>query len=363
MKQLIVTAFLIFISIMCYSQTGKWKKAQKTNTVESYKEFLANYPASEYADDALAKLTELEFTKAQSSNTIESYSYFLDNYGENAFSNRAKNKLIQLEFNKASKLKTVEAYRSFLERFPEGEYSEAAKLAVCAIEFNKIKRENSSDGYKHFINQYPNNQYTEKALELLAEKEFEKAEVTGTIDEYKLIIKNYPDTESARKAERNIEMKDEWEVVAAAPSLESYFEFQDKFPRSNLELTDQMLELIKANAIKTGKYFKVFDNPIIVDQSKDMPAGTEIPGAWIRNAIYEVMDNGMRFYAGYRLSVIDNGLSYIIHFYSSKNQPLIFLINEFVSSKSLSTHLQYKSGKGYVLVKEGRDLKIFDFNR
>lgn len=77
MKRLALLTLIVAISLTSFSQAGKWKKAQKINTIENYKDFLIKYPESEFKDDAIVKLMELEYEKAKGINSIESYYSFL----------------------------------------------------------------------------------------------------------------------------------------------------------------------------------------------------------------------------------------------------------------------------------------------
>lgn len=65
MKKLILISVLLTFSITCFSQEGKWKKAQKINTIESYQEFIDKYPQSEFYEDAKLKIIDLENKRAK----------------------------------------------------------------------------------------------------------------------------------------------------------------------------------------------------------------------------------------------------------------------------------------------------------
>ena len=84
---------MLFFSINCFSQKGKWKNVLRKNTISEYKEFIEKYPESGYLDSAKFKIIELEFEKAKKNNTIESYREFIANYPESKFIDLAKIKL------------------------------------------------------------------------------------------------------------------------------------------------------------------------------------------------------------------------------------------------------------------------------
>ena len=101
MKNIFLIILFISIAFTCYSQEGKWKKATKKNTIESYQKFLSKFPESEFSDDAKQKIIEIEFVLAESTNTITGYKYFLETYEKNDYSEEALRNLIALEFKQA----------------------------------------------------------------------------------------------------------------------------------------------------------------------------------------------------------------------------------------------------------------------
>lgn len=93
MKKLTIFSAFLILTLSCYPQKGKWKKAQKINTIESYQEFIANYPSSEFVSSAETKLIELEYEKSKRKNTIDAYTYFLNNYPNAIYTNDINRRL------------------------------------------------------------------------------------------------------------------------------------------------------------------------------------------------------------------------------------------------------------------------------
>ena len=91
MKKLIFILFILTFSLASFAQKGKYKKAQKTNTVESYQDFLNKYPDSEFSDDAKSNLLKLEYEKAKQSNSIVVYKEFVAKRPDNEFTDEATN--------------------------------------------------------------------------------------------------------------------------------------------------------------------------------------------------------------------------------------------------------------------------------
>lgn len=136
---------MIFLSISCFPQKGKWEKVQKNNTIESYQEFLDNYPRSEFFDDAKQKLIELEYENALSKNTLKSYKDFLNKYKGNKYRSdlelEAKNKIDSINkqieisnensaWDEALKNKSLSYFTNFFSRFPNGQRAQIARKQV-----------------------------------------------------------------------------------------------------------------------------------------------------------------------------------------------------------------------------------------
>lgn len=122
MKRITILGLLIVFAVPLFSQTGKWKKTQKINTIEAYQEFIATYPESEYADEAkvwLAKLIEIrEWNLALSANKKEDYEEFLRLYGDSPFANEAKSKIEDCDWQLTLGINTYDAYSEYLNKYP-----------------------------------------------------------------------------------------------------------------------------------------------------------------------------------------------------------------------------------------------------
>jgi hypothetical protein len=137
MKKIILISVILAFSLTCFAQKGKWKKAQKVNTIESYQKFLIKNPDSEFYEEAKTKLIELEFQKAQKINTVESYQNFLIKNPDSEFYKEARSKLIELEFQKAIKAYNISALKIFIKNYPQNEFE--SKVNNLIRELSKIE--------------------------------------------------------------------------------------------------------------------------------------------------------------------------------------------------------------------------------
>lgn len=205
MKKLILISLILVFSFTSFSQKGKWKKAQKNNTIESYQVFVRDYPNSEFNIEAEQKLVELEYRKVERENTIDGYKYFLENYKQNKFTVEATNCLMIHEFEIARTDNTVDAYREFMKKYPKSEtFYESAKSRMNKIIYSEFKTANIKNNikdYEVFIKNYPESNYVAEARNSVsAIREFEKTREINTIEAYIEFILKFPNTISAKNA-------------------------------------------------------------------------------------------------------------------------------------------------------------------
>lgn len=354
MKNLLLVTLMIIISATCFPQKGKWKKAQKANTIESYQEFLRNYPESEFFNAANLKLIELEFNKAKKVNTIDGYKYFLDEYGENSFTEEVKNNLIECEFYKAKNKNTISAYKEFLRKYPDSEFSNSAKYSISKIDFQTSKRINTIESYQQYIEKYPNNKFTKEASNLLEELEFDNAQKINSVTAYESYILQYPDGVRAKEAEKSIneirerenELK-EWKKISKNPTLEAYFHFLDQFPKSKMEPSKIMLNEISKRARYTGNYLNSIQLTYKISSNSDeIRFGGQI----------KILEKGLRLQAKPKASLRQT--SYLLLLYGADDGTLE--VN--VYQNNFELNLKYFSGRGYVLINIDGKMKIWDLS-
>lgn len=154
MKRILLLILLLVLGFISYSQNGKWKKAQKVNTIESYQQFRKDYPRSEYSDEAQLKLIELELRKAKTENTIEGYKYFLEEYDDNIYRKDAENALIDLEFKNVNKQNTINAYENFLQKYPGAKFRIQVTKIIDSLSYAEARAVNTWGKYEEYINKF-----------------------------------------------------------------------------------------------------------------------------------------------------------------------------------------------------------------
>ena len=162
MKKLILVSVIISLSMVCYPQKGKWKKAQDINTIESYQEFINKYPDSKYLSAAKIQFTKLEFEKSEGINTLNEYKSFLEKYPESNYTEEVNHLIESLIWDNTITANTIESYESYIEQYPEGSYMSEAKSSIEKFIWDETIEINTVEAYENFIERYPESKYNDR---------------------------------------------------------------------------------------------------------------------------------------------------------------------------------------------------------
>ncbi|MCK9436265.1 MAG: hypothetical protein M0Q12_03535 [Synergistaceae bacterium] len=96
---------------------------------------------------------------AKQQNTVESYSNYLKNYPDNRFSEEAANLQEEVSWESAKQQNTVESYDEYLVKFPVGKYvTDAIDLKESVI-WEGALIENTPTSYENYLSLYPHGKY------------------------------------------------------------------------------------------------------------------------------------------------------------------------------------------------------------
>jgi outer membrane protein assembly factor BamD (BamD/ComL family) len=163
----------VIIKLIDYNNKldASWRVAQFRNTIYEYNLFILNYPYSKYEDDAKHRIyliqESIAWSEAAQKKSIQSYSEYIDNFpnGENIWSAQAELKLL-LDFkykplwDAAVKKNTIQGYKDFCANNPNSSYVQEAWNKIAQIEnseWDKTTKKNTIQGYKDFIKKFPYN--------------------------------------------------------------------------------------------------------------------------------------------------------------------------------------------------------------
>ena len=162
-----------------------WERAQELDTVESYNQYLTNYPNGEHkadAEAAIAKLDDAAWEQACQANTIESYQSYLDNFYRGKYRDQARDAIAERNihigdcdvWNLVDKTSIADLER-FIAENPQNFYVDEAKELIGKRKnkeedeiWGQVDKKNIN-ALREFVDKYPNGKYAVEARKRISE--------------------------------------------------------------------------------------------------------------------------------------------------------------------------------------------------
>ena len=172
--------------------------AVEIDTLEAYRDFVENYPDSEYTERAQSRINEFdeaEWNKALDRNTRESYEAYLELFpqglnaaearailqrmdeeaAERARQDAARAAREQALWTETRATRTLEAVDAFLAEFPTGRFEndaralrrELANTEADKAAWDAAQKLDTEQGYQSYLTGYPQGQFVPDAIEAL----------------------------------------------------------------------------------------------------------------------------------------------------------------------------------------------------
>ena len=97
MKRFSIVIGLCFLTACDPSEESEFQKAQTSNTIDAYQQYLKDWPGGKYQAQANESIDGLLYKEAQKADTIESYTEFLTARPDNKYRQEAQTRLDRLE--------------------------------------------------------------------------------------------------------------------------------------------------------------------------------------------------------------------------------------------------------------------------
>lgn len=151
---------LILIMILSGCVGSAYKNTKATNTIQAYKEFVNEYPDSEYTSEAKLSLARLEWENTRRNNTIEGYRRFINKYPKSAFASDANDKIIKSKWAQTKKKNRGYAYNIFIKEYPNSVFAREAKEKLIKLDWEDAVQTDTLPGYFKFLSKYPTGLYS-----------------------------------------------------------------------------------------------------------------------------------------------------------------------------------------------------------
>jgi uncharacterized protein (TIGR02145 family) len=127
-----------FVFRLKYDDARDWAEAKTANTDKAYENYLALYPAGEYAREAAQKLLELReeeaWKAAQAAHTLLSYDQYLEQFPKGRHSAEAIAAIRVFneaeDWRRAEQMHELWKYREYLQKYPDGQHAAQARTYI-----------------------------------------------------------------------------------------------------------------------------------------------------------------------------------------------------------------------------------------
>lgn len=221
-----VIFFILVIALFfaCSSNQDKdaWESSKSNNTIESYEQYLTEYPDGRHVADANEAIQDLYFQKAgdNQANLLEIYDDYVSKYPQGKYSEQFETMI----YNKATEQNSVQAFEDYLQRFPNGKYSGDFESVL----FNSIMEGGSRFTFEDYLQRYPSGQHLGEIEQALFDSVRIKKRLAD-VERYNTLFPEgaYNDTV------KSLAEQPYYEKVLEVDQLFEFRNFMDRYPESD----------------------------------------------------------------------------------------------------------------------------------
>lgn len=128
-----------------------WMSAKRLDTLASYSYYISRSKKRIYITDAQNKAEDLRWKAATNRDTVDSYQTYLNETDLGLHRNEAYEKIEILSWERASRLKTVHAYRSYLKTSVPKKHKFEAYIAINELFWRDAENAGTVEGYNAYL--------------------------------------------------------------------------------------------------------------------------------------------------------------------------------------------------------------------
>lgn len=277
-----ILAASVFLISGCSSGKEKklWEKAQTTNTIDAYKEYIKAFPAGQFKKLADDKIQEIYYKDAEKnkSRVLEIFDQYFKEYPDGTY----KGKFETIIYNEAVQKNNIDAFENYVVRFPQGTYVKEFENVI----YKNIKDGASELSYLDFATTFPQSQYRDEVDDGIF-KSLKASPVDTLIEKYLAL---FPEGRHLNDTKKLLEETVYKKAIEAGTNAE-FKNFISKFPESKyikkltIESESAGLQFVVADKRKTNiissqtpSSFDVLEGATIFisyEKEKNNPVSTE----------------------------------------------------------------------------------------
>ena len=155
LNQLLIITIISGILSGCSSSEEQkaWEEGSATNNMESYEQYLSEFPDGKHADAAHDSIQKILWVRASENpaDLLQITDQYIKSYPGGAYIRDFE----ELVYEQAKEENTVQAFEDYLQRFPEGEHAGEFESVL----FNSIMEGGSRFTFEDYLQRYPNGKH------------------------------------------------------------------------------------------------------------------------------------------------------------------------------------------------------------
>ncbi len=175
-----------------------WARALEKDTLEGYREYLAEFPEGKHKDKAQAEIDAYDnkaWATAEQRDTIAGYEDYLEAWPEGLHASKAKERIAEMkaaaearrkdaaerarqdqaDWENAARSNTVPAYEGYMSKHPAGKFVSEAQTRIDRLKADQAdeaawqaaKTANRADSYQQYLTSFPQGKYAAQAIAAL----------------------------------------------------------------------------------------------------------------------------------------------------------------------------------------------------
>ena len=178
--------------LMCLA---RFRLARKLDTPEAYEAFRRMEPGSKYDEELMANWARVEYeTYTRKTDTLETYREFLNRFPTGPFANKARIRSARLAWRKADATGTRIVYRMFRTVYPASEYARTAYNKELALAWKEAEKKKSVEAFLQFAKEYAGSQTADLVYKIAHAMAWTKARRKDRVRWYSWFRGLFPDS-------------------------------------------------------------------------------------------------------------------------------------------------------------------------